>query len=158
MKAFRAVTESPEETQELGKRLGAVLEAGDLLLLQGTLGAGKTTLTQGIAWGAGVTGYAHSPTFVLVHEYEGRVRLYHLDLYRLEGGDLEVHDLGIEEMLTDGACVVEWAEKAPAVFPEEHLYGLIEFGNSPDQRLLTLTARGDRYERLLARLQHALTT
>ena len=92
-------THGPEETQELGRRLGAAAEVGDLILLEGGLGAGKTTLAQGLAWGAGVTGYAHSPTFVMVHEYAGRITLYHVDLYRLSEGDIEAHDLGIDEML-----------------------------------------------------------
>ncbi len=148
----RVVTHSAEETQELGKRLGALLEVGDLCLLHGTLGAGKTTLTQGIAWGAGVTGYAHSPTFVLVHEYAGRITLYHLDLYRLEES-LEVQDLGLDEMLTGGACVVEWAEKAPEVFPVEHLGVEIEVGPGEDDRVLIFTGHGARNERLVASLE-----
>jgi tRNA threonylcarbamoyladenosine biosynthesis protein TsaE len=144
-------THSAEETQELGKRLGAQLEEGDLVLLHGDLGAGKTTLTQGIAWGAGVTEYAHSPTFVLVHEYAGRVTLYHLDLYRIDVG-LEVHDLGIDEMLTTGACVVEWADKAPEVFPDDHLAIEIAQGAGEDDRELIFAANGARYEPLVAAL------
>ena len=72
---MRLTTQSPDDTQAFGRRLGALLAVGDLVLLRGTLGAGKTTLTQGIAWGAGVTGYAHSPTFVLVNDYRGRLPL-----------------------------------------------------------------------------------
>ena len=143
------VTHSAEETQALGRRLGARLEAGDLVLLQGELGSGKTMLTQGIAWGAGVTGYAHSPTFVLVHEYAGRIPLYHVDLYRIDGGLFEVQDLGIDEMLERGACVVEWAERASEVFPSGHLAVRLVQGDGPDDRTITIGASGERHIALL---------
>ena len=146
-------THSAEETQELGRRLGAAAQVGDLILLEGGLGAGKTTLAQGIAWGAGVTGYAHSPTFVIVHEYAGRIPLYHVDLYRIEEGDLEAHDLGIEEMLADGACMVEWSEKAPAVFTADPLHVAIAFGKRPDDRRVTVTAPSPRYAKALSGLR-----
>ena len=152
MSAARFETASAEETQALGRRLGALAQPGDLYLLRGPLGAGKTTLTQGVAWGAGATGYAHSPTFVLAHEYQGRIPIHHVDLFRVDGGDLEADDLGFGEMLEDGACVVEWPEKAEAVFPDEHLAVTISFGEAPDSRALTLEPRGERYARLAAAL------
>ena len=148
-------TDGPEATQEIGRRLGAAAQVGDLILLEGGLGAGKTTLAQGIAWGAGVTGYAHSPTFVIVHEYAGRIPLYHVDLYRIEEGDLEAHDLGIEDMLADGACMVEWSEKAPAVFTADPLHVAIAFGKGPDDRRITLTAPSPRYAAALSDLPTA---
>ena len=148
MSVERFETHSAEETQAFGRRLGALAQPGDLYLLRGTLGAGKTTLTQGIAWGAGVTGYAHSPTFVLVHEYQGRIPVYHVDLFRMDGGDLEIDDLAFGEMLEDGACVVEWPEQARAVFPDEHLAVGIAFGDAPDDRILTLEPHGARYDQL----------
>ena len=144
-------TRSAEETQDLGRRLGAYAERGDLLLLSGELGSGKTTLSQGIAWGLGVDEYAHSPTFVLVNEYQGRLVLFHVDLYRLD--DLaEVQELGIEEMLADGVCVVEWAEKAVNVLPRQHLLVEIEV-NGQDARRLRLTPHGEHYDRLLKRVR-----
>ena len=149
----RFETASAEETQALGRRLGALAETGDLYLLRGPLGAGKTTLTQGIAWGAGASGYAHSPTFVLVHEYQGRVPVYHVDLFRVDGGDLEAGDLGFGEMLEAGACVVEWPEKAEGIFPQEHLAVTIAFGDAPDARAITLEAHGERYARIAAALR-----
>ena len=154
MSVVRLTTGSSEETQELGSRIGAKLEAGDLLLLSGELGAGKTTLTQGIAWGAGVTGYAHSPTFVLVNEYAGRIWLFHLDLYRLDVEDTErgigeAEDLGIDEMLESGACIVEWADRVPEAFPSAHLAVTLEAGTG-DDRTLTFEPHGGRYEALLS--------
>lgn len=151
-------TENPEATQAIGRRIGEALQIGDLVLLAGTLGAGKTTLTQGIAWGAGVTEYAHSPTFVLVHEYAGNIPIFHLDLYRFEGAasvdDLaEVEDLGIDEMLETGACVIEWAARAEALFPGDHLEITLAEGVSPDQRTLTLRASGARYAAMIQELE-----
>jgi tRNA threonylcarbamoyladenosine biosynthesis protein TsaE len=120
------------------------------------LGSGKTTLTQGLAWGAGVDGYAHSPTFVLVNQYEGRIPVYHADLYRVEGGNLEAHDLGFEEMLDEGVCVVEWPENAPLVFQESHLSITISFGDDPDDRAIKVQAHGERYHRLMEDLWKAV--
>ena len=158
MASLELTTRSAEETQELGASLGALLGVGDLCLLHGTLGSGKTTLTQGIARGAGFDGYAHSPTFVMVHEYAARLPLYHVDLYRAEGGRLEVHDLAVDEMLTKGACVVEWAEKGVEVFPPEHLSVTLEHGERPDDRRIVLTPHGARYDGVLAELQNARRT
>ncbi len=115
------MTYGPEQTQALGRALGAAARAGDVFLLAGALGAGKTCLTQGILWGLGLDEFARSPTFVLVAEYPARLTLYHLDLYRLDNVD-EVEALGLDEYLYgDGVCVVEWADKAPGAFPPEHL-------------------------------------
>jgi tRNA threonylcarbamoyladenosine biosynthesis protein TsaE len=159
MRTLDALTHGPEETQALGRLLGAKLAVGDVVLLHGTLGSGKTTLTQGIAWGAGVTGYAHSPTFVLVHEYAGRLfTLYHLDLYRMDDGALEVQDLGFDEMCAQGACVVEWAERASETFPLDRLAVTMEERGGPDDRALAFEARGERYERLLAELAGEIAT
>ena len=158
MGAFKGMielsTHGPDQTQHLGSMLGSLSRAGDLILLSGTLGAGKTTLTQGIAWGGGSKEYAHSPTFILVHEYAAAVPIYHLDLYRIENL-LEVEDLGIYEFLIDGVCVIEWAEKAIDLFPGEHL--LIELREvSEDSRDLTITASGERYRLLEVELVEAL--
>ncbi len=122
------VSENPERSREIGTCLGRSARRGDLILLHGDLGAGKTTITQGIARGMGVEDYVQSPTFTLVNEHDGRtpdgapLRLYHLDLYRLAGeGDLE--SFGFEQYLApvDGVAVVEWPERAAAVLPEEYL-------------------------------------
>jgi len=120
--------------------------------LAGGLGTGKTCLTQGIALGLGIEGYATSPSFVLVNEYSGRLPLYHIDLYRLDRIE-EVIELGLEDYLYGrGICVIEWAEKAPAVLPEEHL--LIEMGFLTDtSRSLRLKPIGDRYLMMLSQLE-----
>ena len=87
---------SPEQTQAIGRVLGARARSGDVVLLAGELGAGKTCLAQGILWGLGVDEFARSPTFVMINEYEGRLPLYHIDLYRVNA-DAEIAELGLDE-------------------------------------------------------------
>jgi tRNA threonylcarbamoyladenosine biosynthesis protein TsaE len=145
------VSEGPEATQRLGEELGRLAQPGDLFLLVGSLGTGKTCLTQGIAWGLGIEGYATSPSFVVINMYRGRLPLYHIDLYRLDRIE-EVIELGLEDYLFSGAvCVVEWAEKALQMFPTEHL--LIEMSFlSETSRNLALKANGPRYVEMLSQL------
>ena len=115
------VNDSPEETRELGAVMAKNAIPGHVYLLVGDLGAGKTCLTQGILRGLGGNEYARSPTFVLTAEYEGRLRLYHFDLYRLESG-FELLDLGIDEYLeAGGVCVVEWADQFREWLPHDAL-------------------------------------
>jgi tRNA threonylcarbamoyladenosine biosynthesis protein TsaE len=111
------ISESEEETEGAGAALAERLRAGSCVLLFGSLGAGKTAFVRGIAAGLGVaSGAVSSPTFTLIHEYAGRLRLYHVDLYRLEGG--EADDLGLEELESSGGVVaVEWAEKLRTPVP-----------------------------------------
>lgn len=111
-------TKSAQETVELGKKIGSVLKPNDVIALTGQLGAGKTTLIQGIAQGAGVKDYVTSPTFIIINEYQGRIPFYHVDLYRLELiKDVEM--LGIEDYFArGGACVIEWAEKLEDLLPK----------------------------------------
>lgn len=147
---FDLNSRSERDTQELGYFIGSLLEQGDFIPLTGELGAGKTAISQGIAWGLGVEEYAHSPTFMLVNQYIGRVPLYHSDLYRID--DLgEIEDLGIEEMLQDGVCLVEWAEKAISVLPPENLHIEIH-ATGPNERHFHFKATGDRYNSLLNHL------
>jgi len=124
---------------------------GDVLLLVGGLGAGKTCLTQGIAWGLGIEGYATSPSFVVINQYQGRLPLYHIDLYRLDRLE-EVIELGLDDYLYGrGVCVVEWAEKALDVLPEEHLLVKMSF-LSDTSRSLVLRPNGQRYVEMLSQL------
>lgn len=137
-------TFGPEETRNLGSAIGRSAQPGDVLLLVGELGAGKTTLTQGIARGLGVKERAVSPSFVLAREYKGRLTLYHIDLYRLERV-AEIADLGLDDYLYGkGVSVVEWADRGPDLMPADHL--MIEFqALSGSQRRIRLTPHGERY-------------
>jgi tRNA threonylcarbamoyladenosine biosynthesis protein TsaE len=145
-------TASPEDTQRLGEELGKLSHPGDIFLLSGELGAGKTCLTQGIAWGLGIEGYATSPSFVVMNQYQGRLPLYHIDLYRLENV-AEVMDLGLDDYLYgDGVCVVEWADRAPQAFPTEHLRIKISYLSDTGRRF-ELEPGGKRYVELLSQLK-----
>jgi tRNA threonylcarbamoyladenosine biosynthesis protein TsaE len=113
------ITKSADETIELGKKIGAFLLPNDVVCLTGTLGAGKTTLIQGIADGAGVKDYVTSPTFIIINEYKGRIPFFHVDLYRLDNVE-QIEDLGIEEYFErGGVCVIEWAEKLGELKPKK---------------------------------------
>ena len=107
------ITASAAETEAEGERIGIGLQPGDLLLLAGPLGAGKTTFVRGLARGAGSTAHVASPTFQLVRVYPGRIAVAHVDLYRLEKPG-ELRELGLEELLDDGAVVVEWGDRLEA--------------------------------------------
>ena len=149
---MKLISHSPEQTQEFGVHIGELALAGDIFLLVGSLGTGKTCLTQGIAWGLGIKEYAASPSFMLVRELYGRLPLYHADLYRLDH-IAEIVDLGLDEYLYgQGVCVVEWAEKGLSVLPPEHL--LIQISHLADtERSLQLQPSGKRYLELLAQLK-----
>ncbi len=142
---------SPAETRRIGARLGRLLRAGDVLLLQGELGSGKTMLTQGIGQGLKVREPVKSSSFVLMNEYHGRLTLYHADLYRLNDPS-EVADLALEEVAAPGVLAVEWPERAWRELPPEHLQVRIE-EESAKARMLTLVPRGRRYRELLERLR-----
>lgn len=104
-------TNSAEETIELGKKIGSLLQKGDIIAMQGTLAAGKTTITKGIAQALGVKDTITSPTFCLISEYEGKMPLYHMDVYRLDGAE-DFANLGTEDMLYgEGVSIIEWSEK-----------------------------------------------
>jgi tRNA threonylcarbamoyladenosine biosynthesis protein TsaE len=126
------------------------LEPGDVLLLQGELGSGKTMLAQGIGQGLAVREPVKSSSFVLLNEYHGRLTLYHADLYRLED-PAEVAELALEEVAAPGALAVEWPERAWQELPPEHLLVRIEEQGAKGRRL-TLEPHGERYEEMLRRL------
>ncbi len=125
-------------TQELGRTIGEQASAGDVILLTGELGAGKTCLTQGIALGLGVEGYVRSPTFVLMTLHHGRLTLHHVDLYRMSS-PAEAWDLGLDEQLFgEGICVIEWADRAAELFPEDCLWIDLDYAQDPDSREIFL--------------------
>lgn len=114
-------THNSAETIALGEALGAKLQAGDMIALFGDLGAGKTTLTKGIARGMGLPDDVHSPTFTLIHEHLGELPLYHVDLYRLVSEN-EVEGIGIEEYIYgDGVTIIEWADRMKSMLPPERI-------------------------------------
>ncbi len=143
-------TRSADETDSLGERIGALLEPGDVVLLQGPLGAGKTAMTRGIGRGAGSNDLVISPTFVLMNEYRGRLPLYHVDLYRLEKAD-EIVALDLPGYTLDGALIVEWPERGEGLLPVEHL--LVEIEHTGEtERYIRLSATGSRHPHLLAEI------
>jgi tRNA threonylcarbamoyladenosine biosynthesis protein TsaE len=153
---LETVTRSARETQTLGQCLGALACPGDIFLLSGDYGTGKTCLTQGIAWGLGIAEYTLSPSFVLVREMAGRLPLYHADLWRL-GSLAEIADLGLDEYLNgNGVVVIEWAEKGSALFPGEHLEVNLEYITDTERRI-RFRARGARYQTLLEALPGSQT-
>ena len=152
MSYLEIISHTPEETQKLGRRIGELAIPGDVFLLVGELGTGKTCLTQGIAWGLDIKEYALSPSFVIMRELYGRLPLYHMDLYRLDHIE-EIADLGLDDYLYgNGVCVVEWAEKGASNLPTEHL--LIEIDYLSDtERAFRLKPSGQRYREMLAQIK-----
>ncbi len=159
------VLRTREDTLALGRALGKLLRAGDVIALIGDLGAGKTTLTQGIAQGMGITERVTSPTFTLVQEYGQETPLFHFDPYRLERPE-DVSDFGFEEYLERGGIVVvEWADKIAALLPDERLTLTLEEARKSGRgvegennlisdadavpRLLRMEAAGVRYQQLV---------
>jgi tRNA threonylcarbamoyladenosine biosynthesis protein TsaE len=142
-------TASPEETREFGRRLAGVVQGGDVIALEGDLGAGKTELVKGIADGLGVTGSVHSPTFVLHHRYEGRLPVEHYDLYRLEG--MAWIDTGLEEPAPDAVTLIEWPERAAVL--ESWATTLIRLYSQTESRRRLTLIRGP--ERIRSLFDHA---
>ena len=135
-------TASPNETRVLGKRLASLLREGDVLLLFGDLGAGKSEMTRGIAEGLGVRSTVTSPSFTILNVYdEGCVPLYHFDWYRLESAE-ELYEMGMDEYLGgDGIAVVEWPSQCPEAIPEAYLAVKLE-PVGENEREITLTPMG----------------
>jgi tRNA threonylcarbamoyladenosine biosynthesis protein TsaE len=152
MNRLTIITHSPEQTQSLGTSIGELAESGDVFLLVGKLGTGKTCLTQGIAWGLSIQDYTLSPSFVIMRELYGRLPLYHIDLYRLDNIE-EIADLGLDDYLYGkGVCVVEWAEKGLSILPLEHL--LIEISYLSDsERKFNLKPSSQHYQKILTQLK-----
>ncbi len=148
---LQLTSHSPQQTQSLGVSLGKLAQVGDIFLLKGNLGSGKTCLTQGIARGLDIKEHALSPSFIIVREYQGRLPLYHIDLYRLDHIE-EIIDLALEEYLYgNGICVIEWADKGMEVLPEENMLITLSY-ISPTDRTIYFETNGDRYQQILESL------
>jgi tRNA threonylcarbamoyladenosine biosynthesis protein TsaE len=146
--AAHLASKGPDDSRRLGERLGRMLQPGDVVLLSGELGAGKTVFVQGIARGLGFDGSVSSKSFVLLGEYSGRITLYHADLYRLEDAE-QVLELAFDEVSAGGVLAVEWPERAgEGVLPEEHLR--VEFEvMGEDERALRWRPVGARAKELV---------
>ncbi len=158
--AIRCRTASVDETRALGGAVASVAATGDVIVLVGDLGAGKTAFTQGFAAALGVTTPVTSPTFTLANRYEGSITVNHLDVYRFDHPD-EAHDLALEELLDDGITLVEWGDAIAGMLPAGHLSVTIRFrsaddGLPGDERLLTLRGRGKHWSTRQPRLEAAL--
>ena len=148
---MECTTERVEETQALGEALGRLLRPGDVVGLSGEMGAGKTALSQGIGAGLEVREPVSSPTFALVHEYRGRIPVWHLDTYRVRSLD-ELIDLSWDDLLAGGGVVlVEWPERIAEAMPEERLDVILHYGEG-DRRKVEFRPRGARMQRLVEEL------
>ena len=144
-------TATPSATRTLGERIGRLLQEGDVVLLSGELGAGKTVLAQGIGRGLGVTDPIKSSSFVIMNEYDGTsLRLYHADLYRLEDPE-QVAELALDEHASAGVLVIEWPERAIDEMPAEHLLVRLAYDGAKT-RTIEIEATGARYESLARKL------
>ncbi|MEX2246766.1 MAG: tRNA (adenosine(37)-N6)-threonylcarbamoyltransferase complex ATPase subunit type 1 TsaE [Dehalococcoidia bacterium] len=139
-------TKTPGETRRIGERIGRRLRAGDVVLLSGELGAGKTVLAQGIGRGLGVTDPIKSSSFVIMNEYAGRVRLYHADLYRLED-PAQVAELALGELASGGVLVLEWPERAPDELPRDHLLVRLAY-DTARARTVEIEPHAARYDEI----------
>lgn len=154
-----ARTTSPDETRALASALAALLRPGDVVLLTGEMGAGKTAFTQGLGAGLGIVDRITSPTFTIAQTYEGgRLRLHHLDVYRLEHLH-EALDIGLAEMVDDGSvAVIEWGDVVVPVLPADYLELRIAFGEAdePDLRTWQVRPVGARWRARTEDLRRAL--
>jgi len=138
---------SAKQTEEIGQKLATILEPGDIIALTGELGAGKTVLTKGIAKGLEVKETITSPTFTIIREYQGRLPLFHFDVYRIESPQLE--ELGYEEyFFSDGVSIIEWSERIADKLPKNYLEVAIDYGLKENERKLDFIAHGKWEKRI----------
>ncbi len=148
----KIVSNSIEETKEIGYMLGKSLDEGDVVCLTGDLGAGKTTITKSIALGLDVHEDVTSPTFTIINEYEGRLPVYHFDVYRINNIE-EMYDIGYEEYFYGkGICIVEWASKIEELIPKEHLWIEIKLGNTLNSRELYFRGSTEKFGKIIEEL------
>ena len=139
------------ELEKIAKKLGRLVDSGDVICMVGDLGAGKTTFTKVLAVGLGVEDYVTSPTFTLINEYEGRIPLYHFDVYRINHID-EMENLGYEEYFYgDGVCVIEWADLIKDILPYDYLWIEIKMIGA-ESRQICFTGTDDYYKEMIREL------
>ena len=142
--------ENEEQTRDIGFKLGKLLTPKSVVCLIGDLGAGKTTMTQSLAGSLGVDDYITSPTFTIVNEYEGRIPLYHFDVYRIGSSD-EMYDIGYEDYINgEGVCIIEWANLIEDILPDEYLH--IELRYKDMSREMILNPVGEKYKKIVEEL------
>jgi tRNA threonylcarbamoyladenosine biosynthesis protein TsaE len=150
---LKIISNSEEQTYKLGEYLGRALQQGDIICLTGDLGAGKTAFTKGIGIGLDIKEFITSPTYTIINEYDGRIPLFHFDVYRLEGVE-EMYELGYEEyFFGDGAVVIEWADIVKDIIPSERLWITILRGKEDDNREIMFDASGERYQKVIKELE-----
>jgi tRNA threonylcarbamoyladenosine biosynthesis protein TsaE len=139
---LQLLSTSPDDTLALAERVGALLRPGDVVVLSGELGTGKTVFAKGLARALGVTDPVVSPTFTIVHEYAGVVPFVHVDVYRIDRLQ-ELHDLGFDDLLgADAVTVVEWGDRVGSLLPTDRLAVALELGDAPNTRVVEIEAVG----------------
>ena len=148
-------TDSPESTLELARAFGQIARPADIFALIGPLGAGKTVFAKGVGEGLGVTSVVNSPTFILMNEHPGRLRLFHIDAYRLTDPDEMLAAGLLDERRSDGVTVIEWADRLGSLLPPDRLDLTIELvpAGDPESRSIRWRPHGARHERLAADLE-----
>lgn len=144
-------TDNAKQTEELGRCIGESLTGGEIIAMTGDLGAGKTTITKSIAKGLDIDEYITSPTFTIVNEYEGRLKLFHFDVYRI--GDIEeMYDMGYEEYFySGGVCIIEWANLIEEILPEDTIR--IEISTQDEnKRQFIITGKGEKFNHIVKEL------
>jgi tRNA threonylcarbamoyladenosine biosynthesis protein TsaE len=154
MRLWTVLSHSPDQTRRWGRALGELAKGGEIIGLSGELGTGKTCFIKGVADGleVGKEAWVRSPTFTLINEYDGRLPIYHIDLYRI-GSRAELEGLNLREYLySDGVSLIEWFEKLPADEIDQYLELRLAYANQTGRRL-TFAAHGERYERMIEHLR-----
>lgn len=153
MKAIEIITNSEERTKEIASTLGSYVKSGDVITLEGDLGSGKTTFTKGLAAGLGIKRNVTSPTFTIIKEYNGRIPLYHMDVYRLEHSD---EDIGFTEYFDgNGVTVVEWAKFIEDFMPNQYLVIKIEVIDDTSRKIIC-QSNDQHYDQLLEQLKKSI--